>query len=183
MQMDAGLDTGDMLLVQRLPIGEGDTTALVHDRVADLGAQMVVQALELASAGKLQPEKQPSEGVTYAHKIEKNEAAIDWRLPAQAIVRRVRAFNPFPVAHATLSGEIIKVWGAHAAEASAGLTPPELGSIVAVAPAGIAVAAMNSIVVLTELQRPGGKRLPVADFLRGFAVQVGMRFDLQAPAV
>jgi len=183
MQMDAGLDTGDMLLVRSLPIGEKDTTAVLHDRVAALGAEMVVQALELASTGQLQPEKQPSEGVTYAHKIEKHEAAIDWRLPAQAIVRRVRAFNPFPVAHATLSGETIKVWGAHAAEAPASLLSPEFGSIVAVAPAGIAVAAMNSIVILTELQRPGGKRLPVADFLRGFAVQVGMRFDLPTPSV
>jgi len=183
MQMDAGLDTGDMLLVRSLTIGAGDTTAVLHDRVAELGAEMVVQALELASAGKLQPEKQPSEGVTYAHKIEKHEAAIDWRLPAQAIVRRVRAFNPFPVANTTLSGEIIKVWAAHATEAATPIQPLELGSIVAVAPAGIAVAAMNSIVVLTELQRPGGKRLPVADFLRGFDVQVGMRFELPAPVV
>jgi methionyl-tRNA formyltransferase len=98
-------------------------------------------------------------------------------LPGDAIVRRVRAFNPFPGATVSLNGEIIKVW---AAELGGGATDANLGSIVAVAPAGIALAAMNSIVILTQLQRPGGKRLVVSDFLRGFDVQVGMQCDLAA---
>jgi methionyl-tRNA formyltransferase len=170
MQMDAGLDTGDMLLVQSLPIGEQDTTVTLHDKVAELGAGMVVQALQRAQDGQLTPQRQPEAGVTYAHKIEKHEAAIDWRLPATAIVRRVRAFNPFPGAIITLNGEVIKVWAAQVVD---GNCSAEFGSIQAVAPAGIAVAAMNSIVNLTELQRPGGKRLAVADFVRGFDVQVG----------
>jgi methionyl-tRNA formyltransferase len=170
MQMDAGLDTGDMLLVQSLPIGGQDTTATLHDKVAELGAGMVVQALQLAQAGQLTPQRQPEAGVTYAHKIEKDEAAIDWRLPGAAIVRRVRAFNPFPGATTTLNGEVIKVW---AAQLSDGDCFEEFGIIQAVAPVGIVVAAMNSIVILTELQRPGGKRLAVADFVRGFDVQVG----------
>lgn len=175
MQMDVGLDTGDMLLKQSLPIADVDTTATLHDKVADLGAAMVVQALDLAAQGALQPVKQPEAGVTYAHKIEKHEAPIDWRLDAAAIVRRVRAFNPFPGASTVLHGETIKVWGAHVGE---GHSAADSGQIVALAPEGIAVAAMNSIAILTELQRPGGKRLPAAEFLRGCPLQVGQRFEL-----
>ena len=181
MQMDAGLDTGDMLLVQSVPIGEQDTTGFLHDQLANRGADMVVQALDRAAAGHLQPQTQPEAGVTYAHKIEKHEAAIDWHQSAQIIARRVRAFNPFPGASTVLNGETIKVWSAHVASsdqaraASAASMPVDSGTIVAVAPEGIGVVAMNSIAVLTELQRPGGKRLQVADFLRGFDVQPGMR--------
>jgi len=179
MQMDAGLDTGDMLLMQRLPISETDTTAILHDRMADLGGKMIVLALEQAAAGHLKPTPQPTQGVSYAHKIEKNEAAIDWRLDATTIARRVRAFDPFPGATGTLNGEIIKVWGARAGQVSAvPAVEQTLGQIVAAALDGITVVAMNSVVILTELQRPGGKRLAVADFLRGFDVRVGMHFDL-----
>jgi methionyl-tRNA formyltransferase len=184
MQMDVGLDTGDMLLEQRIPIGDQDTTAQLHDQLADLGADLVVKALALAAEDRLTPVKQPTQGVTYAHKIEKHEAAIDWCLPALAIVRRVRAFNPFPGATATLNGEVLKVWSARVGDAhewmpaEAPLKAGVLGVILAVSPAGIAVEAMNSIVILTELQRPGGKRLAVADFLRGFDVQPGMCCDL-----
>jgi methionyl-tRNA formyltransferase len=178
MQMDAGLDTGDMLLMQTLPIEASDTTATLHDKVAELGATMVVEILEQARANALKPVRQPAEGVTYANKIEKHEAAIDWNLSADAIVRRVRAFNPFPGATVSLNGETIKVW---AAEIGNGQSDADLGSIVSLSNAGIASVAMNSIALLTELQRPGGKRLAVADFLRGFDVQAGMRFD-PAPA-
>lgn len=184
MQMDAGLDTGDMLLVQSVPIGAQDTTATLHDQLAQLGADMVVQALALGAAGGLQRQVQPHEGVSYAHKVEKHEAAIDWRLAAADIVRRVRAFNPFPVANATLYGEVLKVWAAHEGDlpnlslSANALQEANPGQVVAVSSAGIAVAAMNSIVMLTELQRPGGKRLDVASLLRGFDVRVGMQFDL-----
>lgn len=183
MQMDLGLDTGDMLLKQSAPIGVDDTTADVHDRLADIGAGMVVQALDLAAAGQLRAQPQPAQGVTYAHKIEKHEAAIDWQQDAQTIVRRVRAFNPFPGATAVLAGETIKVWAAQwEPQPATGLTvgTSNSGTIVAVTPAGIAVAAMNSIVNLTQLQRPGGKRMAVGEFLRGFDVQPGMRFDVTA---
>ena len=189
MQMDAGLDTGDMLLVKSVPIDPCDTTAMLHDTLAELGAEMVVQTLELAATGRLAPQKQAVDGVTYAHKIEKHEALIDWRTPASNIVRRVHAFNPFPGASSVLNGEVIKVWAAHVANPDAaeyaglGIKAQNFGAILAVSGAGIATAAMNSIAVLTELQRPGGKRLPVADFLRGFDVRPGMRFDLPlAPA-
>ena len=175
MQMDAGLDTGDMLLVHSMDILPTDTTATLHDRMAALGGDLIVMALDMAAAGRLEPVPQPAAGVTYAHKIEKHEAAIDWQLDAASIVRRVRAFNPFPGATATLNGEVVKVWGAHVVD---GPTAEAPGSIVVVAPVGIEVAAMQSIVSLTELQRPGGKRLPVAEFLRGFGVQVGQQFEL-----
>ncbi len=184
MQMDVGLDTGDMLLKQSTPIGADDTTADVHDRLADMGAAMVVQALDLAAAGQLRAQPQPAAGISYAHKIEKHEAAIDWQQDASAIVRRVRAFNPFPGATAVLAGEAIKVWAAQCAEmpaGNAGAMRPDPGTIVAVAPDGIAVVAINSIVNLTQLQRPGGKRLAVGDFLRGFDVQPGMQFAQVAP--
>lgn len=175
MQMDAGLDTGDMLLVQNIDIAPEASTGVLHDQLAELGAQLVVQALDWAAAARLKPQAQPATGVTYAHKIDKSEAAIDWRADAQTIARRVRAFNPFPVATTQLRGEVLKVWAAHA-EVATQVLP--CGQIVAVAHTGIAVAAMNSIVHLTELQRAGGKRLPVAEFLRGFDVQVGMQMDM-----
>jgi methionyl-tRNA formyltransferase len=174
MQMDAGLDTGDILLKQSLPIANTDTTASLHDKVADLGAVMVVQALDLAAHGGLLPVKQTEEGVTYAHKLEKHEAPINWRMDAASIVRRVRAFNPFPGATAVLNGEIIKVWDAHAGQGSVTAKP---GDIVTVDPVGIVVAAFESVVVLTELQRPGGKRLPASEFWRGCALQVGQHFE------
>ena len=179
MQMDAGLDTGDMLRVEKLPIAASDTSATMHDKLAALGARLMLETLELAADGGLQPLAQPVAGVTYAHKIEKQEATIDWAQAAELIARRVRAFDPFPGASATLNGETLKIWSASVAPGS----PPvaaELGSILAVAPEGIAVAAMNSVVTMTQLQRPGGKRLSVAEFLRGFELRPGMVFEKRA---
>ena len=175
MQMDVGLDTGDMLLQQALPIEANDSTATLHDKVAELGARLIESALGLAAQRALQAVKQPAEGVTYAHKIEKHEAAIDWSLDAQVICRRVRAFNPFPGATAVLNGETIKVW--RAALESVAESTAAAGAVVSVAPSGIEVAAQGGTVRLQELQRPGGKRLAVADFLRGFEVQAGMQFE------
>lgn len=176
MQMDAGLDTGDMLLMDRLPIAPTDTTASLHDKVALLGAQMVVQALQRGAQGALVRTPQPAGGVSYAHKIEKHEALIDWQADAATIVRRIHAFNPFPGACTSLGGELLKVWQAHVqAPATPEQAAAEPGTIVALAPEGIAVTAINSIVILAQLQRPGGKRLPAAEFLRGFELRVGMR--------
>ena len=169
MQMDAGLDTGDMLLVERLPITDTETTAGLHDRLAALGGRMIVEALELAACGGLRAVPQPAEGVNYAHKIEKAEAAIDWALPAEVIGRRVRAFDPFPGAQTVLGAEVIKVWSA-TPEVGEGDTP---GRILAVDERGVLVQCGNGRLRLGVLQRAGGKRLPVADFLRGFPLQVG----------
>jgi methionyl-tRNA formyltransferase len=172
MQMDAGLDTGDMLRVQSLPILPTDTTGVLHDRLATLGGELMVQALNQAAQGSLTPVKQPGEGITYASKIDKSEAAIDWAQPAQTICQRIRAFNPFPGASTQLNGETLKVWAAQASDQPA-VASQSYGEIMALANTGIEVAAMNSAVTITELQRPGGKRLGVADFLRGNTLQVG----------
>jgi len=183
MQMDAGLDTGDMLLVDRLPIAADDSTGSLHDRLAVLGGRLMVEALELAACGGLSPVPQPADGVTYAHKIEKAEAAIDWSLPAAVIERRVRAFNPFPGASTALAGEAIKVWAAHVETdtgADAGAAVP--GQVLAVGPQGIRVMTGDGVLVLDELQRAGGKRLPAADFLRGFALTPGQVLDVPTPA-
>jgi methionyl-tRNA formyltransferase len=174
MQMDAGLDTGDMLLTEPMTIGSDDTTGSLHDRLATLGGRLIVEALELAACGGLTAKKQPAEGVTYAHKIEKAEAAIDWSLPAMVIARRVRAFNPFPGAATALSGEAIKVWSAHADAVGAVGAP---GRVLSAGADGIRVATGDGVLMLTELQRAGGKRLPAADFLRGFPLAPGQVLD------
>jgi methionyl-tRNA formyltransferase len=175
MQMDAGLDTGAMLLAQRQPITPRDTTGSLHDQLAALGGRMIVEALELAACGGLRPVPQPAEGVTYAHKIEKAEAAIDWSQPADAIERRIRAFDPFPGATTQLAGETIKVWRATPGMQGSGSAEP--GTILRLDEHGVVVACGQGPLEITELQRPGGKRLPAADFLRGFAVEPGMRFE------
>jgi methionyl-tRNA formyltransferase len=172
MQMDAGLDTGDMLLREAVDIGSDDNTARLHDRLADLGGKMIVEAL--SRIGTLTRTPQPAEGVTYANKVEKHEALIDWAQPADAIVRRIRAFDPFPGANSPLDGETVKLWAAHSAGSPEASAAP--GTILAVSDAGVAVAAADSVVNVTELQRPGGKRLPVADFLRGFDLKPGQVF-------
>jgi len=169
--MDAGLDTGDMLLVERLSIAANDTTASLHDKLAVLGGRLIVETLELLACGGLRPVPQPTEGVTYAHKIEKQEAAVDWRLPATVIERRIRAFNPFPGAATTWQGESIKLWQCHVAEDRHSDQAP--GSVLAAGPEGIVVSCGQGVLRLTELQRAGGKRLPAADFLRGFDLPLG----------
>ena len=182
MQMDAGLDTGDMLLIEALAILPDDTTASLHDRLATLGARRIVEALELAASGGLRPVAQPAEGVTYAHKIEKAEAAIDWRQTAAVIVRRVRAFDPFPGAQAMLAGETIKLWSARAHPTETASAPGEAlpGQVLLVGTDGIQVQTGEGALLITELQRPGGKRLPVNEFLRGHRIDVGQVFDAAA---
>ena len=173
MQMDAGLDTGDMLLEAREAIRADDSTATLHDRLAALGGRLIVEALELAACGGLHPVKQPAEGVSYAHKIEKAEAAIDWRLPAAAIERRLRAFDPFPGASGVLAGETIKVWRALPCTGSG-----RPGEVLSVGEAGVEVACGEGALRLTELQRAGGKRLPAAAFLSGHPIAPGARFHV-----
>ena len=174
MQMDAGLDTGAMLLVERVPISAGDTTGSLHDTLAQVGARLAVQALELAEDGALTPLRQPEAGVTYAHKIDKAEAVIDWAQPAEVIARRLRALDPFPGASSILAGEPVKLWRGEPAAVAFGDEPP--GRIVAVGPGGIVVRCGQDCLRITQLQRAGGKRLAAADFLRGFDVKPGMQF-------
>lgn len=173
MQMDAGLDTGDMLLLERLPITATATTASLHDQLATLGGRLLLQALQQAAAGSLARTPQPTAGISYAHKIEKAESSIHWQLPARQIDQRIRAFDPFPGASSVVQGETIKLWGCTLADtpAPAGAAP---GQILHIDAQGVLVACGEGTLRLTVLQRAGGKRLPVADFLRGFALQPGM---------
>ena len=174
MQMDAGLDTGDMLLLEKTAISPADTTATLHDRLAQLGGRLIVEALELAACGGLKPTPQPAEGVTYAHKIDKAESTIDWNQPAEVIARRVRAFDPCPGAATTLGADAIKVWSCKIDSCSRTLDAA-CGQILSIDADGICVACgAGSLLRLTVLQRAGGKRLPAADFLRGFPLAPGM---------
>ena len=173
MQMDAGLDTGDMLLMERLAIAPTDTTATLHDRLAALGGRMIVEALELAACGGLKAVPQPAEGITYAHKIEKAESTIDWSLPATVIGQLIRAFDPFPGASTECAGETIKVWS-YEIDSNKSNTDKRQGQILSVNGDGVTVACGEGTLRLTTLQRAGGKRLAAADFLRGFDLQPGM---------
>jgi methionyl-tRNA formyltransferase len=174
MHMDAGLDTGDMLLVRHAAILPTDTTAVLHDRLAALGGEAIVQAL--ASLHDLPHQPQPTEGVNYAHKIEKAEAALDWSWPADVLARRIRAFDPFPgmTVPLTTSGEseTLKLWQALAEPLQ---TVAEPGTVVQADAHGVRVACGQGQLCLTQLQRPGGKRLSAADFLRGYPLQAGQR--------
>ena len=174
MQMDAGLDTGDMLLVQTLPIDPQDTTESLHDALAALGAQLIVQVLHQAPTGALQGVAQAGEGICYAHKIDKREAALDWTQPASTLARRVRAFNPFPVASSVLGGETIKFWRAQALPPHSRAAQP--GEVIAVSAEGVDIATASGVLRATRLQKAGGKPLEAADFLHGFALHPGQIF-------
>ena len=174
MQMDAGLDTGDMLAVETLPIAPGDSTDTLHDKLAALGGRLMVEVLELAACGGLSPVPQPEAGVTYAAKIEKREAALDWILPAALLARRIRAFTPFPGATAVMRGEVIKLWAAEVLGATPGAAQP--GQVLAAGPDGVDISTADAVLRVTRLQKAGGKALDVADFLRGFDLTPGMVF-------
>ena len=172
MQMDEGLDTGAMLAREALPILPQDTTGRLHDRLATLGGEMIVQLLARAAQGPLAAEPQPDQGVTYAHKIDKAEAAIDWRRPALQIERQVRAFDPFPGASLVCAGETVKLWAAQAQTEHADAPP---GTVLEAQGDRLRVACGQGTLALQTLQRPGGKRLPAAAFLQarpGLAGQV-----------
>jgi len=163
MQMEAGLDTGPVLLSQRTPISDSDTGGQLHDRLAELGAQVLADGLGLLRAG-LMPvaQPQPAEGVTYAHKLDKAEARLDWTQPADALARRVRAFVPWPVAEAHLAGERVRIHGAVALDEAHGAQP---GTVLAASRQGIDVACGQGVLRLRVLQREGGKAITAADYL------------------
>jgi methionyl-tRNA formyltransferase len=174
MQMNAGLDTGPILAMQSLAITDTDTTGSLHDKVAALGAGMLVEALRKLEAGNLPAQAQPEEGVTYAAKISKEEAALDFHLPAAMLDRRIRAFNPFPGAVGNFAGTPVKLWAASVVNAPTAALPGDI--LAANAVQGVLVACGEGVLRVTELQKPGGKRLPAAEFLKGFAMEGG-RFD------
>ncbi len=166
MQMDEGLDTGAMRLIERLDLAADETAASLHDRLAEQGARLIVQAL--AQLDELPLQTQPEDGVCYAAKIEKREALIDWNQDAAQIERRLRAFDPFPGGLTSWQGDLLKVWRARRAE---GQGVP--GTVLALHPDGPEVACGQGSLVLTELQRPGGRRVPAASLDFGLGAQLG----------
>ncbi|ACF53283.1 methionyl-tRNA formyltransferase [Stenotrophomonas maltophilia] len=163
MQMEAGLDTGPVLLHQELPIATTDTGGQLHDKLAELGAQVLSDGLGLLRAGiKPVARPQPEQGVTYAHKLDKAEARLDWVLDAGALARTVRAFNPWPIAEASLAGERVRIHGAVALDLAHGQAP---GTVLAASRDGIDIACGQGALRLRVLQREGGKAITAADYL------------------
>jgi methionyl-tRNA formyltransferase len=174
MQMDAGLDTGASLSMQAIPIDATDTAATLHERLAALGGTMIVDTLQRLARGDLRATPQPSDGITYARKIDKHEAALDWRDSAAALERRVRAFDPFPGATIDHAGTVLKLW--RAAVHTPGTGAP--GEVLSTLPGPIRVACGDGALELLELQRPGGRRVPAQQAFAGAAPVVGHRFAL-----
>ncbi|MBK7675676.1 methionyl-tRNA formyltransferase [Accumulibacter sp.] len=174
MQMDAGLDSGPVLLSERQSIALDDTASSLHNRLAEQGARLIVDVLARLPMPAC---PQSASGVSYAAKVSKAEAALDWRLPAAQLERQVRAFNPFPGATFSLAGNFLKVWRA---ELAAGSGPP--GEILAADRSGLTVACGQGALRLTEIQRAGGKRLSAGQFLFGTSVRQGARCCLTGPS-
>ncbi|TXH04828.1 MAG: methionyl-tRNA formyltransferase [Nevskiaceae bacterium] len=172
MQMDAGLDTGPMLLKAALPI-RGDTTAAsLHDELAALGARLIVDAVDRCARGALQPQAQPETGATYAKKISKDEARLDWSLAAEELARRVRGYNPMPVAWTELDGDRVRIHEARVAPGSTTATP---GTVIATGDDGIRVACGAGLLDILRLQWPGGRPLNATEACRGRKLE-GLRF-------
>ncbi|HET7662048.1 MAG TPA: methionyl-tRNA formyltransferase [Rhodanobacteraceae bacterium] len=176
MRMEAGLDTGPVLLERRTPIAGEDTGGRLHDRLAALGAEVLREGLQRAARGEeLAATAQAETGVTYAHKLDKAEAALDLAAPAKELERIIRAFNPWPVATLELAGERVRVWQATAIERAAEAAP---GHILAASREGIDIACGEGALRLTELQRAGKRRIPAADYLNA---RPGLTPDAVAP--
>ena len=169
MQMEEGLDTGPMMLMESLPILDTDTTGSLHDKLATLGGAMIVQALQQFEAGTLQATPQPEAGVNYAAKISKEEAALDFTQDATVLARKIRAFNPFPGATGKFGDVVVKLWQAQALDTPTTAAPGQV--LAASAQDGVLIACGHGVLRVTELQKPGGKRLAVAEFLKGFALE------------
>jgi methionyl-tRNA formyltransferase len=166
MQMEVGLDTGPVLLEKRLPITESDTGESLHDKLAVLGAQAIVEALE--GIGRLVPVPQPSEGVTYAAKLGKDDARLEWQLPAAVLARKIRAFNPVPGTWTLLNGETLKIW-----RATPDSRKGKPGEVLAADAEGLVVGCGEGAIRLLELQRAGARRMDAATFLSGLKIPVG----------
>ena len=175
MQMDVGLDTGDVLLSRSTPITEATTAAQLHDDLAVIGAQAIVEAL--AELPELTAIPQPEAGVTYAQKLSKADAEIDWALGAKQIHAKIRALNPVPGAWSSLNEQLIKIWASKVLEQR---SDAAIGSIVAADKQGIAVQTGAGVILITELQASGSKRMAAAAFVAGHADLMGQQFERQA---
>lgn len=176
MYMDEGLDTGDILLAQKLAIGSDETTGQLHDRLADLAAPCLLEALDLLELGNAPRIPQDNALATYAPKLKKTDGHLDWHQPAEALATRIRAMSPWPGATTPLAGQTLKI---HAAATDSASGAP--GEILASAPGVLRVACGSGSLVLLSLQLEGRKRLPAAEFLRGHPLAPGTRLDLSFP--
>jgi methionyl-tRNA formyltransferase len=176
MRMEAGLDTGPMMNSRITDIGPRDTAKTLHDRLAMMGAELIGESLDALAGGRVREVDQPAEGITYAAKIGKAEALIQWQQSAEQIDRQVRAFNPSPVAETRFNGEQLRVWDAEPLEAPF-LGPPAMapGTVLTAAPEGIDVVCGTGVLRILRLQLAGRKPLPAAEFLRGQRLS-GTRF-------
>jgi methionyl-tRNA formyltransferase len=171
MQMAAGLDTGPVFLCMETPVKPDETGGSLHDRLAEMGSVALLECLDRLEAGNMpEPVAQDERNASYASKLDKAEAGIDWQLPAIVIERRIRAFNPWPVCWCEIDGTRIRVWSAGAVSGTSTATP---GTVVAAGPEGIDIASSDGLVRLLEVQRAGGKRMPVAQYLNAHRVRVG----------
>lgn len=168
MQMEAGLDTGPMLLIEKLAIGARETGGQLHDRLAPLGAKALMQALDKLVAGRLTPQPQDDALANYAHKLEKAEARIDWSNSSVAIDRMVRAFNPWPVAFTELDGSSLRIWGSKLTDIATSQAP---GAVVATSADGIDVATGDRLLRITQLQPQGKRAMSARDFLNAHRLQ------------
>jgi methionyl-tRNA formyltransferase len=173
MQMDAGLDTGPVLLSEATPITGVDTAGSLHERLAGLGARLIVRALDTIESGAARPETQDEKRATYARKLQKSEARIDWNRDAESVQRQIRAFDPSPGCFTVARGIELKLWQAETVPAAAA----SAGEIIEADERGILVACGSGAIRLTVLQRPGGRKLGAGEFLRGFALRRGEHFD------
>jgi methionyl-tRNA formyltransferase len=165
MQMDAGLDTGALLALAATPIHAHDTAASLHDRLAEIGAPLLVSTLARLVRGEITPQMQDPAQATYASKLKKDEARIDWNADAGLIARRIRAFNPWPVAHTTIEGQALRLWHASMLDADAATRPA--GTLLGADARGVQVQCGRGVVCLTQLQSEGGKVLDAQAFLNG----------------
>ena len=172
MSMDAGLDTGAVIQSEETPIGDSDNAQTLHDRLADMGARLLLEVLDNFGQGPVRAIPQSSSEASYAAKIAKSEARIDWTRGANHIWRQIRAFNPEPGATTHLRETEIKIWQARLASASAG----KGGEILQADSNGLLVACGSDALWIEQLQKPGGKKLHAGEFLRGFPVAPGESF-------
>ena len=172
MRMDAGLDTGPVYLRRVVPIGPRDTAGSLHDRLAVVGAEAICEVLDRLAAGAIVAEPQPAEGATYAHKLERDDARIDWDRPAVELERLLRALDPTPGAFTRHGVQELKFWSGRVSGGDPGQPP---GTVLAAGPEGIEVQCAPGSLVVTELQRAGGRRLDAGAFLRGYEIAAGTR--------